>query len=198
VQGSNLRGLGADLCAWVGMTHVSKRDFLMSGLASGAAALATGSAKATDNHICRQISVHNLHTGERQSCLYFDKGAYVPQALAAMDAVLRDWRTGDVHPIDAKLYDQMHQLQVLTGQFGTFNIICGYRSPKTNAALHQNSSGVATHSQHLLGKAIDLNLDGADLGHLKAAALSLKAGGVGYYLASNFVHIDTGAVRSWG
>ena len=179
------------------MTIVSRRSVF--GLAAGAAALVPVFAHATAalSPLGRELAFYNIHTSETTRVLYFDNGKYVPDALESLNHFLRDWRTGDIHTIDPALFDQLHDLQALTEGQGAFTVICGYRSPKTNEALHERSSGVATHSQHLLGKAMDLNLPGKDLSHLHAAALSLKAGGVGYYPNSDFIHMDTGPVRQW-
>ena len=180
------------------MTTFSRRHAM--GLGICAIALWPHMAKASrlSDNGSRELSFNNLHTSERTRCLYYDKGRYVPEALDNLNHFLRDWRTGDVHTIDPGLFDQIHALQSMTETKGTFNIICGFRSPKTNAALHKRSTGVATHSQHLVGKAIDLNLEGHDLAHLHKAALNLRAGGVGYYPSSDFIHLDTGSVRHWG
>ena len=168
-------------------------------MAVGAALLVPKLARASDNLSApsRELAFYNIHTSENTRALYFDNGKYVPDALETLNHFLRDWRTGDIHTIDPALFDQLHDLQALTEGRGAFNVICGYRSPKTNEALRERSTGVATHSQHLLGKAMDLNLPGKDLSHLHAAALSLKAGGVGYYPSSDFIHMDTGPVRQW-
>ncbi|MEW6332124.1 MAG: DUF882 domain-containing protein, partial [Pseudomonadota bacterium] len=95
------------------------------------------------------------------------------------------------------LFDILHDLQQLTAATGTFQIISGYRSPATNAQLHRNSGGVARNSLHTRGQAIDIRLAGVELRHLHRAALSLRAGGVGYYAKSDFIHVDTGRVRFW-
>lgn len=144
----------------------------------------------------RSLSFYHTHTGERLSVVYFEDGAYVPDALASLDALLRDFRTGDRHPIDARLFDTLHALNLACGP-GTFEIISAYRSPRTNALLHAHSNGVATNSLHLQGRAIDVRLTGRDTRRLRDAALALGAGGVGYYAASDFVHVDTGRPRTW-
>ena len=128
---------------------------------------------------------------------YCASGGYVPQALASVNHLLRDFRTGDVGVIDTGLLDLLHGLAALTGSRRPFQIISGYRSPATNAALHQRSSGVASGSLHMLGQAIDIRLADVPLETLRDAARSMRSGGVGYYAASNFVHVDTGRVRIW-
>jgi uncharacterized protein YcbK (DUF882 family) len=121
----------------------------------------------------------------------------VPQALASVNYLLRDFRTGDVGVIDTRLLDLLHGLAMLTGSRRPFQIISGYRSPATNEALRQRSSGVASGSLHTLGQAIDIRLADVRLEALRDAARSMRSGGVGYYAASNFVHVDTGRVRTW-
>lgn len=146
----------------------------------------------------RALSLHNLHTGERLTRTYWADGDYVRESLADIDRLLRDHRTDDVHPMDPQLLDVLHRLQRNVGSRKPFEIISGYRSPKTNALLRGNSSGVAKKSLHMQGRAVDLRLPGHQLGKLRQAALSLKAGGVGYYSKSDFLHMDTGRVRHWG
>ena len=158
-------------------------------LAPGASATALGEP--------RRVSLYNLHTGDRFSDAYWRQGDYVPDAMAAIKHVMRDFRSNEVHDIDPRLLDQLHQLNGLLAAQAPYQIISGYRSPATNAMLHANSDGVATHSLHLDGRAIDIRVAGVDLTHLRDAALSLRAGGVGYYQASDFVHVDTGRVRHW-
>jgi uncharacterized protein YcbK (DUF882 family) len=145
----------------------------------------------------RTLAFDHLHTGERLNVAYFDAGRYVPDALAAVDRLLRDFRTGDVGPIDPALLDLLHTLRARTGSARPFQIISGYRSPATNAALRRRSSGVAGGSLHMHGKAVDIRLADVPLGALRDAALALRTGGVGYYPGSDFVHVDTGRVRAW-
>jgi uncharacterized protein YcbK (DUF882 family) len=146
----------------------------------------------------RSIAIHNLHTDESIEAIYFDNGVYVPDALAAFNRVLRDFRTGDVHPMEPGLFDLMHTLQTTVESRRPFQIISGYRSPRTNAMLHETSSGVASNSYHMRGMASDIRLPDVELAHLHRAALELGRGGVGYYPTSDFVHVDVGPVRHWG
>lgn len=145
----------------------------------------------------RSLAFDNLHTGEKMVVEYCASGIYVPQALASVNQLLRDFRTGDVGPIDAGLLDLLHGLAALTGSRRPFQVISGYRSPATNEALRQRSSGVARDSLHTVGQAIDIRLADVPLATLRDAARSMRSGGVGYYAASNFVHVDTGRVRAW-
>jgi uncharacterized protein YcbK (DUF882 family) len=145
----------------------------------------------------RRIAFHNLHTDEKVDAIYFDKGAYVPDALAAVNKVLRDFRTGDVHQMDKGLLDLLTALSSKVETKSPFQVISAYRSPRTNAMLHAKSNGVASRSLHMDGLAMDVRLSGVQLPHLRDAALSLQKGGVGYYPQSNFVHVDVGRVRRW-
>ena len=145
----------------------------------------------------RVLDFLHTHTDEKLSVVYFDKGAYVPDALRAVENLLRDFRTGESHPIDAQLLDILHTLRTAVGG-GTFQVISAYRSPTTNATLAGKSNGVARNSLHMLGKAIDVRLGSRDTAQLRDAAIALARGGVGYYPASDFVHLDTGRVRRWG
>lgn len=171
-----------------------------AGLAAAAAIAPKAAFAAPPQAAERRIALYNTHTGESIKTVYWAEGSYLPDGLHAVNRVLRDFRTGDIHPMDPKLMDLLNRVQALTGAEGkTFQIISGYRSPKTNEMLHNASSksGVATHSMHMDGKATDIRLPGVELGNLRKAAMSLQGGGVGYYPASDFVHMDTGRVRYW-
>jgi uncharacterized protein YcbK (DUF882 family) len=145
----------------------------------------------------RQLSFVNTHTGDTFSDAYWLNGDYVPDAMAAINHVMRDHRSGEAHAMDPRLLDQLHTLKGLVSASAPFQIISGYRSPATNAALHANSNGVATRSLHMDGRAIDIRVRGVELARLRDAALGMTAGGVGYYEASDFIHVDTGRVRRW-
>jgi uncharacterized protein YcbK (DUF882 family) len=154
-------------------------------------------APARPAYVVRRAFLHNLHTGEQLDAVYWENGSYVPDALAKAMRVMRDWRNGQEHVMDPRLFDVLHAIQGRLEVNRPFQLISGYRSPATNAMLHAESGQVASHSQHLLGKASDIRVEGVELAHLHAAALSLQAGGVGYYPVSNFVHVDVGRVRTW-
>jgi uncharacterized protein YcbK (DUF882 family) len=146
----------------------------------------------------RGLSFRHLHTGERLSVTYYAEGDYVAESLSEVDRLLRDFRTGEVHPIDPALLDILHDLTVAVERRGrTLDIISGYRSPKTNAMLRKRSSGVAKRSLHMQGRAIDVRLPGLDTARLRKAAVGMGRGGVGYYRKSDFVHLDTGRFRTW-
>jgi uncharacterized protein YcbK (DUF882 family) len=145
----------------------------------------------------RRLDFYHTHTGKQLSVTYFRDGGYQPEALEALNRFLSDWRNGKGSEIDPELLDILWEIQEVTGNRGTYEVISAYRSPETNAMLRSRSSGVAKNSQHLHGKAIDVRLRGLNTQVLRDAALDLKRGGVGYYAKSDFVHVDTGRVRSW-
>ena len=147
--------------------------------------------------VVRVLRFDHLHTGERLTIEYFSEGAYLPDALASINHVLRDFRTSEVHAIDTGLLDLLHGLTDLVESMRPFQVISGYRSPATNGMLRHQSEGVAAGSLHMKGQAIDIRLAGVPLIQLRNAALSLRLGGVGFYPASDFVHVDTGRVRTW-
>jgi uncharacterized protein YcbK (DUF882 family) len=182
--------------------QLARRGLLRSGLAVAAGAATAGFAipalASVDATGARKLGFKHLHTGETLDVAYWENGSYVPGALAEVNHVLRDWRTGDVHVIEPRLLDLLTALQARLGRSERFDVICGYRSPATNAMLHEHSTEVATHSLHLVGQAIDIHLPGVELANLRNAAMSLGLGGVGYYPASDFVHVDIGRVRHWG
>ena len=144
----------------------------------------------------RAITLKNLHTDETLDAVYWENGQYVPDALQAVNHVLRDFRTGEVHPIEPRLLDLINDLRVRLGSKSPFQVISGYRSPQTNAMLREQSAEVAQHSLHMDGMAIDIALEDVQLDRLHMAALSLSRGGVGYY-PGRFVHVDVGPVRHW-
>jgi uncharacterized protein YcbK (DUF882 family) len=174
---------------------VDRRLFLRTALAAAPAFVLSDLASAAP--ITRDLHFHHLHTGERLEVTYRRDGLLVPDALDEVNRLLRDFRTGQSHPIDPDLLDLLHELRTRTGSRRPFSVISGYRSPKTNQQLRARSEGVASHSLHMQGKAIDIRLEDVDLSRVRDAALALRRGGVGYYATSNFVHVDTGRVRTW-
>jgi uncharacterized protein YcbK (DUF882 family) len=145
----------------------------------------------------RTLSLRHTHTGEVLSLTYAAGDAYLTEALARVNWFLRDFRNGESKAIDPQLLDQLHVLSAVTGTKAPYEVISGYRSPATNELLQRRSAGVATHSLHLEGRAIDVRLADVPLAVLRDAATSLRAGGVGFYAQSQFVHLDTGRVRHW-
>lgn len=145
----------------------------------------------------RELAFLNLHTGERLKAEYFHNGQVVPGAMHAISVLMRDHYNNKVHPIDPHLLDIAHVLQSHVGNRGAIDIVCGYRSPETNAMMHEASAGVAAHSMHIEGRAMDIRMPGTRLGSIRKVAVALKMGGVGYYPHDDFVHIDSGPVRKW-
>ncbi|WP_455209107.1 DUF882 domain-containing protein [Kaarinaea lacus] len=181
---------------------IQRRDFLkffFTHCTLGAAALSTSPLvfAKTKTPAERQLAFYHLHTGEKLSTTYWAEGDYITQELENLNYLLRDHRSGETQPIDKNLLDLLYILQQSVDKTGAYHIISGYRSPKTNAKLRQQSSGVAKRSLHMQGKAIDVRLPGVELQYLRKAALNLRVGGVGYYPKSNFIHLDTGRPRFW-
>lgn len=183
-----------------------RRRSLLQWLAAGPAAVAFGlrnqvahaaTLPQLDLTAPRTLSLVSTHTGESVQVSYFEGGNYVPAALHRLNRLLRDHRTGDVSAIDPQLFDQLHALAQCAGCTPRYEIISGYRSPATNEKLRKASTGVATRSLHMEGRALDVRLTGCDTARLRDLALALQRGGVGYYRKSDFVHVDTGRVRSW-
>jgi uncharacterized protein YcbK (DUF882 family) len=145
----------------------------------------------------RKLTLLHTHTGERDTITYWAGGDYIAESLNEINQLLRDHRTGESANMDRDLLDLLFRLQAAVDKQGEFQIISGYRSPKTNRMLRTNSSGVAKRSLHMQGKAMDIRLPGVELKQLRKAAIALQSGGVGYYPKSNFIHVDTGRVRYW-
>jgi uncharacterized protein YcbK (DUF882 family) len=176
-----------------------RRNFLVGSL-GGVAALTSlgraGRAYATTDEPHR-LSLYHIHTSETLKITYREHGTLVPDALAEIDRFLRDFRTEQTHEIDVDLLDELAKLHAEFDHRGRFEVISGYRSPRTNAALRHVTTGVAENSLHIAGRAIDVRLTSAKTADLRDAAIALRRGGVGYYPESNFVHVDTGAFRTW-
>lgn len=188
---------------------VARRKVLVGGLSglvslaalnpmARAAALAGARPGSRDTTLDpHTLSFYHIHTAETLSATYRENGVLVPDAVAAITRLLRDFRTGEVHEIDVALLDTLSLLHEAAERRGRFEVISGFRSPRTNAALRRVTDGVAEGSLHMQGRAIDVRSTGIATKDLRAAALALARGGVGYYPSSNFVHIDTGAFRAW-
>jgi uncharacterized protein YcbK (DUF882 family) len=178
------------------MPSLTRRRFVTS-LAAALPVLAAPRLAFAAADPVRQLRFEHTHTGERLVVEYARGDEYLADALASVNHLLRDFRTGGEHPIDTGLLDLLHRLAALTDTARPFEVISGYRSPATNAMLRQKSEGVAGRSLHMQGMAIDIRLADVPLPKLRAAARTAQRGGVGYYPASNFVHVDTGRVRYW-
>ena len=145
----------------------------------------------------RTLKFYHTHTGRSIEVTYYANGAYRPRALKELKVFLADWRDKEQKDIDPRVLDILWQIQQRTHNHRTFEVISAYRSPKTNAMLRKTTRGVAKHSQHVIGKAIDVRLRGLDTAKLRDTARALHEGGVGYYAQSDFVHIDAGRPRYW-
>ncbi len=170
---------------------------LAGGLASAAFLLTRPAQAAIQAPRPRSLRLRNLHTGEAASVTYWADGSYLSDGVTNLAHILRDHRNGASHAMDAKLFDLLYGLQAKLGVSSGFHVISGYRSPESNAHLAAASGGVAKHSLHMEGKAMDIRVPGVPLKNVHRAAMSLSAGGVGLYTASDFVHVDTGRLRYW-
>jgi uncharacterized protein YcbK (DUF882 family) len=192
-----------------GLLDLSRRRLCTSALAAAAASLLPSPLKASPERLAREsagesdvrtLAFVNTHTREKLEALYWVAGRYQASGLTAIDWILRDHRSGDVARIDPKLLDLLHLLREQaagTGSRAVYEVISGFRSPRSNELLRDRSGAVARHSLHLEGMAADVRLAGVPLRTLHAAALDLKRGGVGYYPGDDFLHVDTGRVRTW-
>ena len=179
-------------CALLGLGALVGALGCVSTVVSAAAAAANGGAKSQ-----RWIELKSLHTGEVLKVSFDRKADPDPADLAKLQHLLRDYRVNEEHTMDAALFGLLSDLAEATGHEARYEVISGYRSPRTNAKLHAEGHGVAEHSLHMEGRAIDVRLLGCDLETFRDAALKAGRGGVGYYPSSKFVHIDTGRVRTW-
>jgi len=145
-----------------------------------------------------RLRLYHTHTNERIDIVYRVGDSYLPLAIDRLDHFLMDHRTGEVIQLDPRVFDLLHDLTVAVGQPGAeVDIICGYRTPWSNDFLRRTTQGVASHSLHVQGEAIDIRMPGVSISKLRDVALTLGRGGVGYYPESRFVHIDVGRVRRW-
>ena len=172
----------------------ARRRFVRLGVAGMAALLVPTRGMAADT---RMLALRNLHTGELVRATYWAAGQYLGEGLSQIDRVLRDHRTNAVHPIDRRLLGVLGELRDQLETREPFEVISGYRSPATNAALVSTTGGVSPTSLHVVGMAIDIRVPGRALRAVRDTATALRAGGVGYYPDSDFVHVDVGRVRSW-
>jgi uncharacterized protein YcbK (DUF882 family) len=180
------------------MLPFSRRGFLKLGsMATAAAVLPRWLRAQVASSEPRSLSFYHTHTGERLRATYWTDGDYVPEALAQINWILRDYRRNEIKPIDTRLLDLLCALAAKLETREPFHIICGYRSPATNEFLRTHTIGVARHSMHVEARAADIRVPGRDLGLVQRAATALHDGGVGTYPHSDFVHVDAGRVRYW-
>jgi uncharacterized protein YcbK (DUF882 family) len=145
----------------------------------------------------RMVNLYNVHTGEKVRAAFWQDGRYVPETMRAITRMMRDHRVNQTHKIDPKLIDLMHAIQMRVGMQRPLEIVSAYRSPHTNEMLREAGYGVAEHSYHMVGKAVDIRVPGVRLSQLSRMAKSMRRGGVGTYGSGNFLHVDTGPVRYW-
>lgn len=195
---------------------LTRRRFLFAAASTGVIALASGAGSAVAAEgapailpagsagagtgarwASRWLELFNTHTSEAISLAYRDARGLVAPALGKLHWILRDHRANEAAPMDPALFDQLADLAEAASVEPRYEIISGYRSSRTNAMLAGAGRGVARRSLHMEGRAIDVRLKGISCADLRDLALSAGRGGVGYYRSSNFVHLDTGRVRSW-
>jgi uncharacterized protein YcbK (DUF882 family) len=181
-------------------SYTNRRGFLKI----SASAMLTGffsppvlAAVATKRYEDYLLSFYNIHTREHLTTCYRTNGQLNRHAMQRINHILRDFRTGEIKPIDPDLLDLLHQIVIEVKPRVPISIISGYRCPRTNAALRRITTGVAKNSLHMKGRAIDIRIPGYRTVALRQLAINLKAGGVGYYPASNFIHLDTGPIKIW-
>lgn len=188
------------------MTDTRSTSISRRGLLGAFAATAVASAPTYSNAFgllrgagdIRRIKMYSGRTGEGIDTIYWIEGEYIPEVLKEINYFMRDWRTDDTISMDARTVDIMAAAHVLMDVDEPYMLLSGYRSPKTNAMLRSRSSGVAKNSLHLKGQAADLRLKSRTVSQIAKAAAACRAGGVGRYSRSDFVHMDCGTVRSWG
>jgi uncharacterized protein YcbK (DUF882 family) len=145
----------------------------------------------------RSIALYNTHTGEWLRTVYWADGHYIREAVRDINWILRDHHNDEMRPMDAGVLDVLGMLREQLDTPEPFLVVSGYRSPTTNMRLYLHGDGVAKHSYHIKGMAIDLRSESRSLAQVRDAALNLQCGGVGYYPRSDFVHVDCGPIRRW-
>jgi len=181
---------------------IGRRTFLGS-LILGASAIATPSWAATPALVTgkgnfRALALDNERTSEWMNTVYWADGEYIPDAMESLNYILRDWRQEKEIQMDPTAIDILSAAKRLLETDEPFRIVSGYRTPETNRMLRKRSRGVAKNSYHIKGMAIDVALKSRSVAQIARAGHALRAGGVGIYTRSNFVHLDSGPVRSWG
>lgn len=178
----------------------NRRRFLRAGLAAAAGMLLpSGVFAAVDRAVSqtKTLAFHHMHTGEAIEVAYWAEGRYLPEALAEINYILRDYRTDEIRPIEPRLLDVLHAIASKLKSKRPFHVYSGYRSETTNALLRRRGKHVARNSLHIQGMAADIRLPDRSLSSLRNTAVTLKAGGVGFYPRSRFVHLDVGPLRYW-
>lgn len=180
------------------INHSRRKWLSLGGIVLGASLLPNSLLAAVSTPKPRILRFRNINTGDKFSGEFLPSKGFSSAALKQLDYLMRDKRNNQIHRMDPQLFAKFYRLQTHLGLRNTeIQIICGYRSPSSNAAMRRKSRGVASNSYHTRGQAIDFRIDGVPLAKLRQAAEGLGNGGVGYYPRSNFIHIDTGPVRTW-
>lgn len=186
---------------WLDRRTVLKTGLLTmaTGLISSLATPAIAASKMQSTSATYKIAFRNAHTGESFNGVYRIGNKYLPHAFTQINHVLRDFRTGNEHPIDPHTIDIIYNVRNKMKTSQPLEILSGYRSPQTNAMLREAGphTGVALNSLHMVGQALDIRMDNYSTKHIRDLAMNLRAGGVGYYPASDFVHVDSGKIRHW-
>lgn len=182
-------------------TNLTRRSLIRAFAATAVAAApvmanATGLLRGAGD--IRRLNMYNGRAGETLNMIYWIEGEYVAPALDEVNYFMRDWRNDQVIDISIRNIDIMAASHNLMETTEPYTLLSGYRSPETNAMLRRRSSGVARNSRHMVGEAADLQMQSRSVGQMFSAARACNAGGVGRYSRSNFVHMDSGPVRSWG
>lgn len=184
------------------MTGLSRHSRLLLGSACAMTVWLTGTSltqNAVANGDTRTITIHHMHTKETTTATFRRDGRYDSAALEKLNWALRDWRRDEPTKMDPRLFDIAWEVQRAAGSGGAFHVVSAYRSPATNSMLRRRSRGVAKHSQHMAGKAMDFYLPDVSPGRVREIGMRIQRGGVGYYPSANnpFIHLDVGSVRSW-
>ncbi len=180
--------------------RISRRTFLKMGTSTVLTTAFTQpviAAVLPARHEPRVLSFFNIHTGETLRACYRANGKLIHHEVNRINHIMRDYRTGEIKPVDPDLLDLLHHIVIQVKPHSPINIISGYRSPRTNAALRKITTGVARKSLHMQGRAIDIRIPGYQTTTLRQLAIDLKSGGVGYYSESDFIHLDTGPIKVW-
>lgn len=184
---------GCPCCA-----NAHRRQFLVkTGLSTAGLILGSDLALAARKKD-RLLMMTNPHTGEKLRTIYWTPNeGYIRESLASVSHFMRDFRRNQVKAIDPALLDIIHAISLNIGTHRQFEVMSGYRSPKTNRMLSRRSRNVAKKSYHMRAKAMDFQVKNISSQNLRRIALALKAGGVGYYPGARYIHVDTGNVRTW-
>ena len=183
----------------MGNIDQSRRKWLsLGGIILGSSFVANSALAALSTAAPKILHFKNINTGEKLSSPFSPNKGLAKSELRKLNYLMRDRRSNLVHNMDPNLFMKFYQIQSRLGlRSCEISVICGYRAPATNAAMHRRIKGVASNSYHMRGQAIDFRIDNVALNRVREVAQSLKNGGVGYYPRSNFVHVDTGPVRTW-